>query len=67
MASYMIEVSYTAASLKTTALLSIDEGLAALEKAGTSGYTPIGRLALKCQAWFGLKGQTASVFRPRSG
>lgn len=28
--------------VKTTALLSIDEGLAALEKAGTSGYTPIG-------------------------
>jgi uncharacterized protein with GYD domain len=28
--------------VKTTALLSIEEGVAALEKAGTAGYTPVG-------------------------
>jgi len=28
-------------SIKTTPLMSIEEGMAALEKAGTSGYTPI--------------------------
>ena len=29
-------------SVKTTPLMSIADGLAALKKAGTSGYTPIG-------------------------
>jgi uncharacterized protein with GYD domain len=29
-------------SIKTTPLMSIADGLAALKKAGTSGYTPIG-------------------------
>jgi uncharacterized protein with GYD domain len=34
--------SGTAKSVKTTPLLSIDEGMAALKKAGNSGYKPVG-------------------------
>ena len=34
--------SGTAKSVKTPPLLSIDEGMAALKKAGNSGYKPVG-------------------------
>ena len=30
-------------AIKTTPLLSVEEGLAALKKAGTSGYKPVGK------------------------
>ena len=34
--------SGTARSIKTTPLLSIEDGIAALKKAGNSGYKPVG-------------------------
>ena len=34
--------SGTGKSVKTTPLLSVEEGVAALKKAGTSGYKPVG-------------------------
>lgn len=30
-------------SIKTTPLLSVDDGIAALKKAGTTGYKPVGK------------------------
>ena len=37
-----VAASGTARSVKTTPLLSVEDGVAALKKAGNSGYKPIG-------------------------
>jgi len=41
--SLAVAAGGTARSVKTTPLLSVDEGMAALKKAGNTGYKPVGK------------------------